>query len=72
MKIAAPDLAKLGLIDGVIPEVAGGAHHDPDAAAEALRDIVFKNLNELLALSKEDLKHRRYEKFRRFGEWEQI
>ena len=46
MKIAAPDLAKLGLIDGVIPEVAGGAHHDPDAAAEALRDIVFKNLNE--------------------------
>jgi acetyl-CoA carboxylase carboxyl transferase subunit alpha len=72
MKIAAPDLAELGLIDGVIPEVPGGAHHDPDAAADALREIVSKNLKELLALSKEDLKARRYEKFRRFGEWETI
>jgi len=72
MKIAAPDLAKLGLINGVIPEVPGGAHHDPDAAADALREIVSKNLKELLALSKRDLKAKRYEKFRRFGEWGQI
>lgn len=71
MKIAAPDLAKLGLIDGVIKEVPGGAHHDADAAADALKQEVSKQLTELLKLSPKDLKTLRYEKFRRFGEWEQ-
>jgi len=69
MKIAAPDLAKLGLIDGVIKEVPGGAHHDPDAAAEALKQEVSTQLSELLKLSEKDLKAKRYEKFRKFGEW---
>ncbi len=72
MKIAAPDLADLGLIDGVIPEVPGGAHHDPDAAALALRTEVSRQLTELKALSKEDLLAKRYQKFRKFGEWTEI
>ncbi|MGB0143877.1 MAG: acetyl-CoA carboxylase carboxyltransferase subunit alpha [Akkermansiaceae bacterium] len=70
MKITAPDLVKFGLIDEVIKEVPGGAHHDPDAAADALRDAVSAQLDDLLKLSVADLKKRRYEKFRRFGEWE--
>lgn len=69
MKIAAPDLAKLGLIDGVIPEVPGGAHHDADAAAVALKNEVSAQLKELLKLSPKDLRAKRYEKFRQFGEW---
>ncbi len=69
MKIAAPDLAELGLIDGVIKEVPGGAHHDPDAAAVALREEVSRQLEDLLKLSPKDLKAQRYEKFRKFGEW---
>ena len=69
MKIAAPDLAKLGLIDGVIKEVAGGAHHDPDAAALAFKEEVSTQLSELLKLSEKDLKAQRYQKFRKFGEW---
>lgn len=69
MKIAAPDLAKLGLIDGVIQEVPGGAHHDVDAAAKALKETVSQSLRELQALSVEDLRAQRYEKFRKFGEW---
>ena len=72
MKIAAPDLAKLNLIDGVIPEVSGGAHHDPDAAAAALKSEVTRQIVELENLSTEDLLKQRYEKFRRFGEWEQL
>lgn len=71
MKIAAPDLAQLGLIDGVIKEVPGGAHHDADAAADAFKQEVSQQLTELLKLSPKDLKTLRYEKFRRFGEWEQ-
>jgi len=71
MKIAAPDLVKLGLIDGVIKEVPGGAHHDPDAAADSLKLEVAGQIKELLKLSPKDLKAQRYEKFRRFGEWEE-
>ena len=37
LKITAPDLLNLGLIDGIIPEPGEGAHTDPDAAAEAVR-----------------------------------
>lgn len=69
MKIAAPDLAKLNLIDGVIPEVAGGAHNDPDAAAKGLRSELSRQIAELKQISTEDLLKQRYEKFRRFGEW---
>ncbi|MFT6241508.1 MAG: acetyl-CoA carboxylase carboxyl transferase subunit alpha [Paracoccaceae bacterium] len=69
MKIAAPDLAKLGLIDGVIKEVPGGAHHDPDAAADAFKQAVSSQIKELLKLSPKDLRAQRYQKFRSFGEW---
>ncbi len=69
MKIAAPDLVKLGLIDGVIKEVPGGAHHDPDAAADAFKQKISSELKELLKLSPKDLKAKRYAKFRKFGEW---
>jgi acetyl-CoA carboxylase carboxyl transferase subunit alpha len=71
MKIAAPDLAKLGLIDGVIKEVPGGAHHDADAAADAFKQEVSSHLKELLKLSPKELRANRYKKFRSFGEWEQ-
>ena len=37
LKMTAPDLLELGLIDGIIPEPGEGAHTDPDAAAEAVR-----------------------------------
>ena len=72
MKIAAPDLMKLKLIDGVIPEVPGGAHHSPDAAATSLKDEVVRQIEELSGLSPEVLRDQRYEKFRQFGEWQQV
>ena len=72
MKIAAPDLMKLKLIDGVIPEVPGGAHHSPDAAAASLKDEVVRQIEELSSLSPKVLRDQRYEKFRQFGEWEQL
>lgn len=69
MKLAAPDLLKLGLVDGVIPEVHGGAHHDPEAAALALREAVLRELEALGRLPESELLQQRYDKFRRFGEW---
>lgn len=70
MKLAAPDLLKLGLIDGFIPEPTGGAHHDHAGTAKALRDAILSNLDELSKLSTEQLLDSRYAKFRAFGEWE--
>ena len=70
MKLAAPDLLKLGLIDGFIPEPSGGAHHDHAGTARALRDTILSHLDELSKLSTEELLEARYAKFRAFGEWD--
>jgi acetyl-CoA carboxylase carboxyl transferase subunit alpha len=70
MKLSAPDLLKLGLIDGVIPETAGGAHHDHAGTSIALRDTLLAQLAELEKLSTEQLLAARYAKFRSFGEWQ--
>jgi acetyl-CoA carboxylase carboxyl transferase subunit alpha len=69
MKIAAPDLKKLKLIDEVIPEPLGGAHHDHAAAAMALRASISAQLKELLPLPAAELLNRRYQKFRQYGDW---
>jgi acetyl-CoA carboxylase carboxyl transferase subunit alpha len=70
MKIAAPDLGKLGLIDEVIPEPVGGAHHSHKESAENLRRAVLKQIQELQKLSTEDLLEQRYAKYRKYGEWQ--
>ena len=70
MKIAAPDLKKLNLIDGVIPEPVGGAHHDHAAAALALRASVASQLQELLPIPAAQLLQQRYAKFRQYGDWQ--
>ena len=70
MKLVAPDLMKLGLIDDVIAEPTGGAHHDHQATADAFRDKVLSHIATLTALSTEQLLKERYAKFRNFGEWQ--
>ena len=70
MKIAAPDLGALKLIDEVIPEPKGGAHHDHRKAAENLRTAVSHQIEELQKASIDELLDQRYEKFRKYGEWQ--
>jgi acetyl-CoA carboxylase carboxyl transferase subunit alpha len=70
MKLSAPDLASLKLIDGVIPEPEGGAHQDHAVAAENLRKEVLKQLDDLTQKSVEELRSERYQKFRHFGVWQ--
>ncbi len=69
LKLTARDLEKLKLIDGVIPEPLGGAHHDLAATAASLREAVLQQLKELSGLSMEKLLAERYEKFRKIGEF---
>jgi acetyl-CoA carboxylase carboxyl transferase subunit alpha len=67
LKITAPDLLKLGLIDGIIPEPGEGAHTDADAAAEAVRTTLRASLAELSKMSPKQLIDDRYHKFRKMG-----
>ncbi len=67
LKITAPDLLKLGLIDGIVPEPGEGAHTDPDAAAEAVRTTLRASLAELSGLTPKQLIDDRYNKFRKMG-----
>src|SRR5690348_3981027 len=67
LRLTAEDLLSLGLIDGVIPEPAGGAHENPDAAAEMLRRKLRDSLEELGRLSEKELVEQRYMKFRKMG-----
>ena len=70
MKLVAPDLMKLGLIDDVIPEPTGGAHHDHRTTADAFRDRIIDHLDRLTAIPTPRLLDERYAKFRNFGEWQ--
>ncbi len=67
LKMTAPDLLDLGLIDGIIPEPGEGAHTNPDNAAEALGQMLKHALDELSRVSGRELIEERYEKFRRMG-----
>lgn len=67
LKLTAPDLVGLGIVDGIVPEPEGGAQNDHDRAAELLRETLRTSLAELGKLSAKDLVDQRYEKFRKMG-----
>jgi acetyl-CoA carboxylase carboxyl transferase subunit alpha len=67
LKLTAPDLTKLGIVDGIIPEPEGGAHEDHDRAAELMREALRTALADLSKQSGKDLADQRYEKFRKMG-----
>jgi acetyl-CoA carboxylase carboxyl transferase subunit alpha len=71
LKLCAPDLVKMGLVDGVVPEPAGGAHCDPEAAAHNLRSTLEKELHALQKTPIDKLLQGRYAKFRRMGVFEE-
>jgi acetyl-CoA carboxylase carboxyl transferase subunit alpha len=72
MKITAPDMLELKLVDGVVLEPDGGAHNDHQRAADILREALLTNLRELKALSTDELLKRRYDKFRHIGQYFQV
>ena len=70
LKITGPDLIKLKLADAVIQEPKGGAHADPHVAAENLKAAILSQLEELSAMSDEEILKDRYDKFRAMGVFE--
>ncbi len=69
LRVTAPDLFELRVIDEIIPEPPGGAHTDHAAAAKALCETLNRHLEELRKFRPEKLVRRRRQKFLRLGQW---
>ncbi len=67
MGITANRLKELGIVDTVIPEPLGGAHSDPGAMAETLRENLNEQLNRLDRMTTDQLLHHRYERLMSYG-----
>jgi acetyl-CoA carboxylase carboxyl transferase subunit alpha len=71
LKLTAPDLNQLGIIDEVIAEPGGGAHQDPDGAAEALYHALVRHVGELAVMDPQERREARWAKFEAMGAWEE-
>jgi acetyl-CoA carboxylase carboxyl transferase subunit alpha len=71
MKLTAPDLLQLGVVDAIIPEPPGGAHTDALATCLRVGDVIEGALKELERLDTRDLLARRYQKFRALGAFDE-
>lgn len=71
LKLTAADLADSGIIDEIVPEPPGGAHLDPEFAAQAVGEALVRNLDELVGRDPEDLVRERREKYYAMGQWEE-
>ncbi|MGO8999353.1 MAG: acetyl-CoA carboxylase carboxyltransferase subunit alpha [Polyangiaceae bacterium] len=67
MRMTAPDLLELGIVDRVVDEPPGGAHQDPRGAAKLLDLALSDALAELLQLTPDELVEQRYQRFRAMG-----
>lgn len=68
LKLTAEGCLQLGVVDAIVPEPAGGAHLDPDRAAQLLRSALVRHLSEIQETSPAKLIRARQAKFRRLGE----
>jgi acetyl-CoA carboxylase carboxyl transferase subunit alpha len=69
MKITAPDLYQMGIIEGVIPEPLGGSHHNIDQQAQSIKECLDKAVQDLIKMDGSQLVSTRYEKFKNIGEF---
>ena len=71
LKITAPDLLELKVIDEIIPEPPGGAHADHVVVAKSVHDAVLKHVDELRGVKPDKLVRRRREKYLKMGAFEE-
>ncbi len=69
LKIHAEDLMPLGVIDEIIDEPRGGAHHDPAEIYQSVKKYILSTVSELKMIPIETLLEQRYQKFRQIGKF---
>jgi acetyl-CoA carboxylase carboxyl transferase subunit alpha len=67
LKLTPPDLVKLGVVDRIVPEPAGGAHNDFELAATLLGEVLMEEIDALSGMDVDELLAARQEKFRSMG-----
>ena len=67
LRLTAPELQRLGIVDEIVPEPPEGAHTDPDATAHAVRAALVRHMRDLLTMDSETLLQERYARYRKFG-----
>lgn len=72
LKLTAPDLLELKIIDGIIPEPLGGAHRDYKASADAVKKQILKSLKALKKIKSDKLVDQRIEKYSSMGAWKKV
>ena len=72
LKLTAGDLAKLGVVDEIVPEPIGGAHTDPESTAAALRSALIRSVRELKELDPATLRRQRWQKYESLGAWREV
>ncbi|MEL6844679.1 MAG: acetyl-CoA carboxylase carboxyltransferase subunit alpha, partial [Bacteroidota bacterium] len=72
LKLTADDMLGFGLIDGIIKEPLGGAHHNPEETAKALKKQIKKAIAELQEMSSEDRIEARIEKYATMGQYDSV
>lgn len=70
LKLTAKDLAELGVLDEIVPEPPGGAHADPAGAIAATGEAIERHLKDISSLTPEEMRERRYRKFRDLGRFD--
>jgi len=70
LKLSAPDLLSLGIVDKIIPEPGGGAHHNLAATLVNIKQALLTTLAELSHLGPEELFEDRYRRFRGLGHYQ--
>jgi acetyl-CoA carboxylase carboxyl transferase subunit alpha len=71
LRLTAPELAELGLLDEIVPEAPGGAHANPAESARLLGEVLERQLEELEAMEVDQLLDARHLKFRRMGRFQE-
>ncbi|HEX3738946.1 MAG TPA: acetyl-CoA carboxylase carboxyltransferase subunit alpha [Terriglobales bacterium] len=69
LRITAPDLMELGCVDAIVAEPPGGAHTDPDKAAQLVDEALGRSFSELQNVPAQDLVASRYNKFRTMAQF---
>jgi len=67
LKLTAPDLLEMGIVNEIIYESEGGAHRGVEYSAQNLKNVISKNLEELSHIPLEELLNQRYQRYRRIG-----
>jgi acetyl-CoA carboxylase carboxyl transferase subunit alpha len=71
LKLSAHDLLEMEMVDDVVPEPLGGAHRNPEQAAENLRIAVLRHLEQLRGIPVSELLEKRYQRFRKLGKFDE-